>query len=224
MFELLSTFFDGATRPDFEADLDEKRWVVLLSDRTSGELQGFSTLMLLEVEVEGEVIQAVFSGDTIVHRDFWGEAELASVWGRFVFSLTEFMPGRRLFWFLISKGYRTYKFLPVYFNSFYPRHDVPTPKFEAALMRALAERKYPGHYNPEKGILHFAGGKDRLVPDLAEVSESRLRDPHIRFFQERNPGYVNGDELVCLAELSAANLRPIAHRILARKSSGEEGS
>jgi hypothetical protein len=34
----------------------------------------------------------------------------------------------------------------------------------------------------------------------------------VRFFLTRNPGYREGDELVCLAELAAANMRSLAAR------------
>lgn len=216
MYALMAAHFDNVDRETFEQDLFEKRWVVLLRDRVLGEIQGFSTLMLLDAVVAGEPIKAVFSGDTIVHRDYWGETELASVWGTFIFSLIQSYRGSKFYWFLISKGYRTYKFLPVYFKDFYPRYDAPTPAFEAELMETLADLKFPGHYDPERGILRFDGAKDRLHHDLAEVSELRLNHPHTRFFHDRNPGYVHGDELVCLAELTEENLQPVALRILAR--------
>ncbi|MBM3266203.1 MAG: hypothetical protein FJZ01_01025 [Candidatus Sericytochromatia bacterium] len=216
MFDLLAQHFEGVSRPTFDRDLAEKQWVVMLRDQQTGELQGFSTLMILDAIVQGTPIRAMFSGDTIVHRDYWGEPELATVWGNFVLSLIGTQDGVRFYWFLISKGYRTYKFLPVYFERFYPRHDQPTPKFEADVLRTLAERKFPGLYRPERGVIRFEKRRDRLKPDLAGVNDLRLADPHIRFFLERNPGYINGDELACVAELSEDNLRPIARRILTR--------
>ncbi len=218
MFDLLSTHFEGVSRPTFERDLAEKQWVVMLRDRQTGELQGFSTLMTLDAVVHDVAIRAMFSGDTIVHRDFWGEPELATVWGNFVLSLIGKQDGVRFYWFLISKGYRTYKFLPVYFERFYPRHDEPTPAFERDLLRTLGDRKFPGQYRPEEGVIRFDKPRDRLKADLAEIADLRLADPHIRFFLERNPGYVNGDELACVAELSEDNLRPVARRVLIRAS------
>lgn len=216
MFALMTEHFEGVSRTTFERDLGEKQWVVVLRDRQTGEIQGFSTLMLLDACVGGVPVRAVFSGDTIVHRDYWGEPELATVWGNFVLSLIGSQGGVRFYWFLISKGYRTYKFLPVYFERFFPRHDQQTPEFERLLIQELAERKFPGQFRPSEGVIRFDQPKDRLRPSLAEVGDLRLADPHIRFFLERNPGYVNGDELACVAELSLDNLKPIARRILMR--------
>lgn len=216
MFELMAAHFDDVHRATFEADLAEKQWVVVLRDHLSGAIQGFSTLMVLEVEVDGQPIQAVFSGDTIVHRDFWGESELASVWGTFVLSLAEARRGAPFYWFLISKGFRTYKFLPLYFRDYWPRHDAETPGFEARLIQALAEAKFPGRFDPATGVIRFAGLKDRLRPELAEVAEGRLKDDAVRFFLARNPNYAEGDELACVAALTPENLQPVARRVLAR--------
>jgi len=36
------------------------------------------------------------------------------------------------------------------------------------------------------------------------------------FFLEKNPGYVNGDELVCLTEIRNGNYTPAGERMLLR--------
>ena len=38
-------------------------------------------------------------------------------------------------------------------------------------------------------------------------------DPHIAFFLERNPGFVRGDELVCLTRIDEQNLTPAGRRM-----------
>lgn len=216
MFSLMTAHFDQVERATFERDLDEKDWVVVLRDSATATIQGFSTLMLIDATVSGVPIKAVFSGDTIIHRDYWGETELASVWGQFILSLIRSYQDVKFYWFLISKGFRTYKFLPVYFKAFYPRHDQETPPFEQAILDSLATLKFPTNYAPRTGVIRFEGPKDRLRPELAEVSSGRQEDPNVRFFLERNPGFAEGDELACLAELSEANLKPIALRVVSR--------
>ena len=44
--------------------------------------------------------------------------------------------------------------------------------------------------------------------------------PETAFFLASNPGYVHGDELVCLTELSTENLRPIARRVFQKGLAG----
>ncbi len=123
-------------------------------------------------------------------------------------------PGRRLYWFLIVKGYRTYLYLPSFFHEFYPRHDRATPPFETALIARLAGSRYPDAFEPATGLVRFPESHGHLAPDLAEVPPHRADDPHVRFFLARNPGYVRGHELVCVAEISPTNMKGLARRRL----------
>ena len=119
--------YEHVRRPAFDADLDEKQWVILLSDPATDEIRGFSTQVVLHTEAEGRPIRALFSGDTIVDRAHWGDPTLAHVWGRLALSLIDAAAEEEFYWFLISKGYKTYRFLPLFFREFYPRHDAATP-------------------------------------------------------------------------------------------------
>ena len=40
-----------------------------------------------------------------------------------------------------------------------------------------------------------------------------MPDPHIAFFLDRNPGFVRGDELVCLTRIDDRNLTPAGRRM-----------
>ena len=52
------------------------------------------------------------------------------------------------------------------------------------------------------------------LPEVADVTPERLRDPHVAFFVRRNPGHARGDELCCLAPLTRANFTPAAYRVI----------
>ena len=52
-----------------------------------------------------------------------------------------------------------------------------------------------------------------LREGLDEGPEGRLADPHIAFFLEKNPGWIRGDELVCLTEPIEENLTPAGRRM-----------
>jgi hypothetical protein len=214
MFTLMDRHYENVNRDTFAADLAEKSWVILLSDPESGALCGFSTQVMLEVAGPDRPLRALFSGDTIVDRARWGDSALAHVWGRLALSLIDRYEGAELYWFLISKGYKTYRFLPLFFHEFYPRHDRPTPSWARGALDALGRRKFAAAYDPASGIIRADARKDRLRPGVAELTRERLRDPHIRFFAERNPGHVRGDELCCLAPLTRANFTSAAYRVI----------
>lgn len=214
MFNLMSAYFDNVCKDKFEKDLNEKHWVIILKDSAGGEIQGFSTFMLLDSAADNTPVKGIFSGDTIVDKKYWGETELMRVWGKFIISLMEKYKDYKLYWFLSSMGYKTYKFLPVYLNEFYPRYDKKTPPFEQKVLDAFAYKKYPLEYNGDTGIIHFDRKKECLKTGMADIAPNRLKNPHIKFFAEKNPLFWQGDELACIAELSEENMKPAMKRTI----------
>ncbi len=207
MFELLGTFFAGVTRPTFDQDLSEKSHVILLED-PEGRLRGFSTLLVYQTSIPDTPATIVYSGDTIVHRDWWGSPALPVTWLRAVRALTP--STAPVYWLLLTSGFRTYRFLSVFWRDFYPRFDATT--VTPALVEALARERFGSRYDASRGIVRF----DRpqvLVPELLDVSSGRTSDPHVAFFLERNPGYTGGDELVCVTDLGDHNLTAAGRRI-----------
>lgn len=213
MLALMQRHYFNVRRAQFEADLAEKRWVILIHD-AGGALCGFSTQTLLDAEVDGRAVKALFSGDTIIDRSHWGQQALTHVWGRLALALIDSYPGDERYWFLISKGYKTYRFLPVFFQEFYPRHDYPTPSCARSVIDALALARYARAYDSEAGVIRAGADQYRLREEVAPVTAERLHDPHVRFFQARNPGHARGDELCCLAPLSRENFTAAAYRVI----------
>ena len=214
MFVLMHDHYANVHRHFFEADLAEKLWVILVKDPATDRLRGFSTQTMLDAEIDGRLIKALFSGDTIIHRECWGDSALSRAWGRFALALIDTYPGEELYWFLISQGYKTYRFLPLFFHDFYPRHETPTPGRVRAVIDTLARGRYPGAYDAVHGVVRAMPLQYRLRPGLADLTPERLRDPHVSFFRVCNPGHSRGDELCCLAPLTRANFTPAAYRVI----------
>ncbi|PDW03292.1 hypothetical protein [Candidatus Viridilinea mediisalina] len=213
MYALMERHFLAMSPAGFAADLAEKSAIILLREASSNQLVGFSTITQLESYDEHGPISAIFSGDTIVDRAHWGSPRLAQLWGRYVFARAAQMQPQRVYWFLICSGYKTYRFLPLFFREFYPHHAAPTPPSMQALMDRLAYLKFPEEYCAHQGIVRLQRATP-LRPEVAPLTSARQRDPHIAFFARANPGHHAGDELVCLAELSHANLSAAGRRML----------
>jgi hypothetical protein len=214
MFALMEMYYENMDRAVFESDLAEKDWIIQLVEPQSGVVRGFSTQMLIDLELQGRPVAALFSGDTIVDREYWGNNPLTQIWGRFALWLMDTNPGPELYWFLITKGYKTYRFLPVFFHEFYPRFDVPTPRRAQRLIDALGRHKFAASYDDPMGIVRAERFGCRLRPNVAEITPGRSLDPHVQFFAARNPGHERGDELCCIAPLTRANFRPAAYRAI----------
>ena len=201
MFSLMELVYDGVTRDAFDRDLAGKDECIVLRAE-SGELVGFSTQLFLTVEVDGRRVEGVFSGDTVIRPDHWGSPALMQAFTRRYFDHDP-----PLQWFLVSKGHRTYRMLTTFFEEFWPHRGHPTPDAARALMDAYARALYPDDYDADAGVLAYRTPKDRLREGVAGVAERDLRNPDVAFFVARNPGHALGHDLVCLAELSPANLK-----------------
>ncbi len=212
MFGLLNSHFKGVKRDVFNNDLDSKNWVILIKDEQTNELKGFSTLLMYDTCFEGENISIVFSGDTIVDPSAWSSSALSTGWISSINKLrNEYCKGK-LYWLLISGGYRTYRFLPLFWKEFYPCYDTPTPERILHLMQDLSVKRFGENYNIKTGVVRFP--HPHILRDrLHGIPTQRLRDPHIQFFQTLNPGHLYGDELVCFTEISEENLTRAGRRM-----------
>lgn len=207
MFALYSDYFT-ARRDVFDRDLDEKDWVVLLRDE-QGRVDGFSTLLRMDV---GDVT-VFFSGDTVVARHRWGTYDLPKFWAKHVFAVAGTLAPRESYWFLISSGYRTYRYLPVFFREFYPAFDRPTPAGVRSLIDRIARAKFNGSWDPAAGVVRLATPAP-LRAGISDPEERIARDPHVRFFVEANPNHAAGDELACLVRVSPDNVTPAGYRMI----------
>jgi hypothetical protein len=206
MFALMHAHYDGVNAATLRADLAAKDFIILLE--RDGRLRGFSTQAVTAHAGPGGPARVVFSGDTIIDRADWGSPALALAWGRMMLGLLDEAPDHPLHWLLTTKGYKTYRFLTVFFRDFLPHHDRPADPAALALRDTLAHARFGDRYDPRRGLLPAAAGAQRLRPGVADLPDARLRDPHLAHFQALNPGHAQGDELVCLARFHPANLHP----------------
>jgi hypothetical protein len=212
MFGLLDQHFAGVTPAQFAADLAEKSHAILLEK--AGRLVGFSTLLIYEATHGGEPLTVVYSGDTIVAPEAWQSPVLSRAWIATVNNLRREHPRGRFYWLLLTSGFRTYRFLPVFWREFFPNRHQPTPRPTQDLIDQLARDKFGPAYDAATGVVRFPRPQ-RLRPVLATLPAGKAVDPDVLFFLGRNPGHGEGDELVCVTELTDANLTPAGRRMIA---------
>jgi hypothetical protein len=210
MLGLLDRHFEGVDEAVFERDLAEKDRVILLHDDENA-LRAFSTIMTFE-SADGQTAGA-FSGDTIVDRGAWGSTALPRTWLEAVLPLQAAyrarVPRGRFYWLLISSGFRTYRFLPVYFRNFWPRYDAKPDPESAELLERLAIERFGARFRD--GIVRLDRPHRLRSP---EIEEGRMQNPHVAYFARCNPGHARGDELVCLTEIAEENLTAAGLRVL----------
>lgn len=214
MFEIYSASYCDTSRPRFDQDFQDKTHCIVLryADET---IVGFTTLKRYERTWSGQSIRVIFSGDTIIDREHWGSQQLAFAWMRLAGEIWQEQPDVPLYWFLICKGHRTYRYLGAMALNYAPRAGVVTDPAVQALADHLAVERFGEAYDPATGVLSFRVPQGRLTTELAQVPAPHLRLENVAYFLQKNPHYASGDELVCLCELHPDNLRPMALRLFA---------
>jgi hypothetical protein len=211
MFQLLTQHFSGVSPEQFARDLAEKNLALLLERQEK--LVGFSTLLAYSTTFEERPVNIIYSGDTIVTPEAWGTTALPRAWVAGVEALRSRLPPGECFWLLLTSGFRTYRFLPVFWRQFFPRFDMPTPPHLQGLLDQVAVDRFGTQFNPDTGVVCFKNPQ-RLRHGLQIVPQGRETNAHVSFFLSRNPGHANGDELVCLTDLSEQNLTAAGRRMM----------
>lgn len=220
-FNIYETYFENVSFPVFVDHIGHKDKVIVLRDKDQDMVRGFSTFKVMERNVDQKKVYGIFSGDTIIHRDYWGEQELVRSFcylsGQVAAKMEE---GSQLFWLLISKGYKTYRYLPVFTEDYYPSYKSNWPEYEKRVMLAFYQDLYPDEFDPATGLLTFNNKIGNLRPGVGDADEYRVQDPDISYFVNANPEHMKGTELCCLAELSEKNMKSVARIFFMR---GERG-
>jgi hypothetical protein len=226
MFQLMRRTYENKRRELFDADMDAKQWVILVRQPADDRIVGFSTQVLLKCRVGDELVTALYSGDTVVDRRDWGDPALAHAWGNFALGLIDRHSDESggLYWFLTSKGFRTYHYLPLFFRTYFPCADVATPGGEQSIIRAFGLCIGGNRYDAQRGVIRANDVSDFVRPEIANLGARGDKNSHFRVFAELNPGYMRGDELCCLASLSRGNFTRAAYRVIGLKRVPEHSS
>ncbi len=205
MFAIFEKFYDNVSLDRFKSDLSNKSRVILLLTQKK-EIKGFSTLDEFDLDLHNKNYRILYSGDTIISSEYWGTPVLTLAFLKYMTLLKLRFPTRPVWWFLISKGYKTYLLLANNFLNYYPRLDKETPNEHKDLIAALSEKIYPGKFNHKTGIIEFRSGEhEKLKEYVAPITkELKTKYPKIAFFDEQNPNWKNGDELSCIGEVDPA--------------------
>ncbi|MBL1353232.1 MAG: hypothetical protein COA61_007885 [Zetaproteobacteria bacterium] len=211
MLCLYQKYYADSNERTFFADLDNKDYVILMQNSDEN-ICGFSTLQVLETSFQGHSIRVIFSGDTIVHHTYWGKQDSGMFFLRLSGQIWQ-QADMPLYWLLISKGHRTYRYLSIFTKKYFPNFRKDASVWQQDLTHHLAKQQFGDSYNASTGVLSFNPPRERLKDVWTNIPNQHSHLPDVRFFLQKNPGFIHGDELVCLAELSPDNLKARAKRI-----------
>lgn len=212
MFGIMQEHFAGLSEEKFNSDLDEKNWVVRVND-ASGDIQGFSTLKLMEQEIDGELIYGFYSGDTVLSVEATGDPSWIAAWGDHVFSQAELLKPAKSYWVLLSSSFRTYTIISSCYKKFLPN---PTEEFDPKLRRIMSnfiKQKFPYEYDEQKNLVSLKEPVSYKEKDMINLNFNHKR-ANTSYFYQANPNYKNGDMLGCITEITPSNLTKVGVRLV----------
>jgi hypothetical protein len=217
MHQVFLKYYNNADLETFLKDISKKQYVLLIKDRQSNTIVGFSTIALMNLTYKGKKVLGLFSGDTILEKEYWGSRRWQLTWGLFCLKLKLQNFRTPFFWLLISKGYKTYMLMANNFINYYPRID----KEDEALARVVdsyCDQLYPDFYVQCQRVLDFGEQYQNLQSHVAEICDDlRESQPKIRFFEERNPDWRRGTELPCVGIMEIPVLVKFVKKIVREK-------
>jgi hypothetical protein len=212
LYELMSAHFEGVDREHFERDFREKEWVFLVLEPETERIVGFSTLMPLRTELDGQPLVAWFTGDTVIEPEHWGDRGFIRVVGTHMFRLRDTLGAWPVYWMLLTCTNRSYRLMPGMFHEYHPKRDAATSPELLRKIEALVRLKFPDEYDAERSVVALKEPTP-VIGDRADISERHLADPEVDFFVRANPGYARGDYLVCFAEMTYENVNRLGRKI-----------
>lgn len=190
-------------RAGWVRSLLEKDVAFIIEDRDTRRMVGFSSALLMTFDG----YRIVHSGDTVLERERWGAGK------HFAYQMLKVLtrhylskPRVPLYWFLISKGYRTYLLMARNLIEFYPTWRGPTPPWAKDVIAEVARRRYGTAFRPQTGVLTFPYRRAPLQPWVTPITDEQRDDADIAYFERANPCWQDGDELACIGVMDLRQL------------------
>jgi hypothetical protein len=200
MFELFEEYYDHVTYERFLADLNEKTHVFLFHEKGTNRLVGFSTIYRKKMKSVAPGI-FLFSGDTVIHEDYWGSKALQKSFFWFILESKFLSPFSPVYWMLMSKGVKTYLMMRKNFKASYPNKFSKNPDMFDRVLKNFYSLKYPENYLHEKGLILFQEKIGSVKQSLELPTEKIMAHQDAVYFFDVNPNWMEGDELACVAEI-----------------------
>lgn len=217
MWQLYERYYADVTYARFLADLNDKQSVILLFDSGNAVVKGFSTVKIVKGLSEKRPFVSVYSGDTIIDKRYWGQTSLQQEFFILLLKVYVSHPGSDVYWFLISKGYKTYLLLAKNFPNCWPKPHVDTPPYVVEILHTLASSMFGDAWKPDLGVLKFPNKMGSLKAGVTPLDKETLQDKDVHFFLAANPRYFEGDELCCLGRVDFSLLMSYPVKLIKKK-------
>lgn len=211
-YELMRDNYNGLPKEAYINELKESYFFTLLFFDVHNNIQGFTEFGIDMTDPTGQNYGCIYSGNTILNPEFWGSQTFMIKSAEVIGRIAGAYPEKKWVWLLLSSGHRTYMFLPLFSQRFFPARQ---PERNAddlkGLLDVYAEKIFGEFWLPELGIVRFEKGSHyepyKMKPEIAQATWDKKFKPDIAFYIEKNPEFHNGDQLVCITEVHESNAK-----------------
>jgi hypothetical protein len=197
MFKVFCRYYENTSLEQFISDLNRKSGAFIIRRKIDDAIVGFSTMGIYHMEVDGKKIRGIFSGDTILEKEYWGNRAMNAAFVKRLVLEAIKDPFTPQYWFLISKGYKTFLLLTRNFPDYYPHPEHENPHMKH-IVEAYCDKLFPGKLDRDTMVLDFGEGSNCLKSDVTPISAAQRNETDIAFFEQRNPQWERGTELPCV--------------------------
>jgi hypothetical protein len=187
---------DG-TREEFEERLLRDTHLMLFFG-PGGAVVGMAGLRVLDLRHMGSRVRILYLHDLIVDESARGRH--LAVWAASIAILRFTAAFQPTYIFGDCCNYRSYRAIVHHLEETWPAAGRAIPEREAALYDRLCRVLCGDAWNEATGLTSAVTSRHRAA---TPIPTSLLgKDPHVSFFLERNPGYLNGEGLPTLGRIS----------------------
>lgn len=219
MYSIYEQYYYNTQFSIFKDDFNKKSGAILIFHPKTQQIVGFSTITVQHFYLKGKDYTVLFSGDTVIEKEFWGTRALQSTMLKLILKLRVQYPFNELYWLLISKGYKTYLLLANNYYTYYPNLEGENQHL-ASIVQHYCQTFFPEYYDLNTGLLNFGDDYQPLKGDVAPITdEMRAKNPKIKFFEQQNPTWPAGTELPCIGRIGWTELARYPIRFITKPSS-----
>lgn len=219
MYFIYEQYYENTQFEIFLNDFKKKSGAILIFNTKTHEIVGFSTVAVQHFYLNGKHYTVLFSGDTVVLKEFWGTRTLQTTMLKLIVKLRIRYPFNEFYWLLISKGYKTYLLLANNYYVYYPNLQGENEHL-STVIEHYCENFFGEYYDKEVGLLNFGHDYQPLKNEVAPITEEmRTANPKINFFEMKNPTWTVGTELPCIGRLGWKDLVRFPARLITKPTS-----
>mgnify|MGYP000093569878 CR=1 FL=1 len=197
--EILVLAADELSSTEGLVDALKKRQRIALY-KYKGDIVGIAALDIVAEEFEGKKVCSIYTGNTWIRQDWRNKNLIQALSFVAMIQAKIKYPFHSLFWFFGSNNYMSYRLLYNNFDKYWPNIEKETPEWEMNYMRHLGMFYFDSTLDAETLVWSQKSARSFKDEDT-KLTNKQKNDPHIDFYVKRNPGYVHGDRLMCMAPL-----------------------